>query len=151
MLGFYCRWLRSSDNGDYLLLPPVVDVACADRGLGWRQDIMVWPNEPHNAGDHEQRPYTNHLAGRAHGIRNPVNIKTQLIFSRITKMLLAPQGALHFVQTASALRMICLLVSPFRVTILCGTIFLAWLFPLSREQYARIQRLLEERRARLAE
>ncbi|HLO18300.1 MAG TPA: hypothetical protein VK206_25940 [Anaerolineales bacterium] len=66
-------------------------------------------------------------------------------------MLLAPQGALHFVQTASALRMICLLVSPFRVTILCGTIFLAWLFPLSREQYARIQRLLEERRARLAE
>ncbi|HLO32919.1 MAG TPA: MFS transporter [Anaerolineales bacterium] len=62
-----------------------------------------------------------------------------------------PDGSRHFVQTASALQMIRLLVSPFGALILCGTIILAWLFPLSREKYARIQRLLEQRRARLAE
>jgi Na+/melibiose symporter-like transporter len=42
--------------------------------------------------------------------------------------------------------MIRLLVSPFGAIMLSGTILLAWLFPLSREQYARIQRLLEKRR-----
>jgi Na+/melibiose symporter-like transporter len=47
--------------------------------------------------------------------------------------------------------MIRLLVSPFGTAILCGTIILAWLFPLSREKYIRIQKLLEQRRARLAE
>jgi GPH family glycoside/pentoside/hexuronide:cation symporter len=62
-----------------------------------------------------------------------------------------PNGMLHFIQTDSALRMIRLLVSPFGAMILCGTIILAWLFPLSREKYARIQRLLEQRRERLAE
>ncbi len=62
-----------------------------------------------------------------------------------------PDGTLQFTQTDSALHMIRLLVSPFGATILCGTIVLAWLFPLSREKYARIQRLLEQRRERLAE
>jgi Na+/melibiose symporter-like transporter len=47
--------------------------------------------------------------------------------------------------------MIRLLVSPFGAMILCGTIFFAWLFPLSREKHARIQKLLEQRRTRLAE
>jgi Na+/melibiose symporter-like transporter len=47
--------------------------------------------------------------------------------------------------------MIRLLVSPFGAVILCGTIFFAWLFPLSRERHARIQKLLEHRRERLAE
>jgi Na+/melibiose symporter-like transporter len=47
--------------------------------------------------------------------------------------------------------MIRLLVSPMGALILCGTIILAWLFPLSRQKYARIQKLLEQRRARLAE
>ena len=32
-----------------------------------------------------------------------------------------------------------------------GTILFAWLFLLSREKHARIQKLLEQRRARLAE
>jgi Na+/melibiose symporter-like transporter len=45
--------------------------------------------------------------------------------------------------------MIRLLVSPLSAAIVCGTILLAWLFPLSREQYARIQKLLEQRRARI--
>jgi Na+/melibiose symporter-like transporter len=47
--------------------------------------------------------------------------------------------------------MIRLLVSPFGAVVLCGTIILAWLFPLSREKYMRIQKLLEQRKARLAE
>jgi Na+/melibiose symporter-like transporter len=54
-------------------------------------------------------------------------------------------------QTASALHMIRLLVSPFGAAMLCGTIILAWLFPLSREKYEKIQELLEQRRERLAE
>jgi GPH family glycoside/pentoside/hexuronide:cation symporter len=62
-----------------------------------------------------------------------------------------PKGTLQFTQTDSALYMIRLLVSPFGATILCGTIILAWLFPLSREKHARIQKLLEQRRERLAE
>jgi Na+/melibiose symporter-like transporter len=62
-----------------------------------------------------------------------------------------PEGILQFTQLESALQMIRLLVSPIGATIVCGTIILAWLFPLSREQYARIQKLLEQRRARLAE
>jgi GPH family glycoside/pentoside/hexuronide:cation symporter len=60
-------------------------------------------------------------------------------------------GTLQFTQTDAALQMIRLLVSPLGAAILCGTIVLAWLFPLSREQYTRIQKLLEQRRARLAE
>jgi Na+/melibiose symporter-like transporter len=47
--------------------------------------------------------------------------------------------------------MIRLLVSPLGAMLLCGTIFLAWLFPLSRQKYIRIQKLLEQRKARLAE
>jgi glycoside/pentoside/hexuronide:cation symporter, GPH family len=62
-----------------------------------------------------------------------------------------PAGTSQFTQTDSALQMIRLLVSPFSAAILCGTIILAWLFPLSREKYTRIQKLLEQRRARLAE
>ena len=62
-----------------------------------------------------------------------------------------PDGALQFAQADSALHMIRLLVSPIGAIILCGTIILAWLFPLTREKYARIQRLLEQRRGRLAE
>jgi GPH family glycoside/pentoside/hexuronide:cation symporter len=58
-----------------------------------------------------------------------------------------PNGILHFMQTDSALRMIRVLVSPVGAAMLCGTIILAWLFPLSRENYERIQKLLEERRA----
>jgi GPH family glycoside/pentoside/hexuronide:cation symporter len=59
------------------------------------------------------------------------------------------EGAIQFTQSDEALRMIRLLVSPFGATILSGTILLAWLFPLSREQYQKIQRLLEQRRGRM--
>jgi GPH family glycoside/pentoside/hexuronide:cation symporter len=58
---------------------------------------------------------------------------------------------LQFTQSETVLQMIRLLVSPFGALILCGTIILAWLFPLTREKYARIQKLLEQKRTRLAE
>ena len=59
-----------------------------------------------------------------------------------------PAGALQFSQSDSVLQMIRILVSPLSATIVCGTILLAWLFPLTREKYLRIQKLLEQRRAR---
>lgn len=62
-----------------------------------------------------------------------------------------PKGITQYAQTDSALHMIRLLVSPFGAAMLTGTIILARLFPLSREKYARIRKLLEQRRARLAE
>lgn len=62
-----------------------------------------------------------------------------------------PADAIQFTQSESALQMIRLLVSPFGALILCGTIIFAWLFPLSREKHGRIQKLLERRRARVAE
>jgi GPH family glycoside/pentoside/hexuronide:cation symporter len=69
----------------------------------------------------------------------------------ISGYIAPPDGTLQFTQTDSALWMIRLLVSPFGATILCGTIVLAWFFPLSREKHARIQKLLEQRRGRPAE
>jgi GPH family glycoside/pentoside/hexuronide:cation symporter len=59
-----------------------------------------------------------------------------------------PDGVVQFMQSDSALSMIRLLVSPFGAVMLSGTVILAWLFPLSREQHYRIQRLLKRRRAR---
>jgi GPH family glycoside/pentoside/hexuronide:cation symporter len=96
--------------------------------------------------------------GIFYGIRTLIRKLTGALVIFITLQLLGgagyvspPKGTLQFTQTDSALHMIRLLVSPFGAMILCGTIILAWLFPLSREKYARIQKLLEQRRARLAE
>lgn len=96
--------------------------------------------------------------GIFYGIRTLIRKLTGALVIFITLQLLGwsgyaspPPGALQFTQTASALQMIRLLVSPFGATMLCGTILLAWLFPLSREKYTRIQRLLERRRARVSE
>jgi GPH family glycoside/pentoside/hexuronide:cation symporter len=61
-----------------------------------------------------------------------------------------PEGAIEFTQSGSALGMIRILVSPLSAAIVCGTIVLAWKFPLTREKYARIQKLLEQRRGRPA-
>jgi Na+/melibiose symporter-like transporter len=47
--------------------------------------------------------------------------------------------------------MIRLLVSPLGSILLIGAILLAWLFPLSREKHARIQKLLAQRRERFVE
>ena len=96
--------------------------------------------------------------GIFYGTRTLIRKLTGALVIFITLQLLGwsgyvspPEGTLHFAQSDSALRMIRLLVSPFGATMLCGTIFFAWLFPLSREKHARIQKLLEQRRERLAE
>jgi GPH family glycoside/pentoside/hexuronide:cation symporter len=62
-----------------------------------------------------------------------------------------PVGVTQFMQSDSAILMIRLLVSPIGAVMLSGTIILAWLFPLSREQHQRIQKLLERRRSKLVE
>ena len=96
--------------------------------------------------------------GIFYGIRTLIRKLTGALVIFMTLQLLGwsgylspPDGALHFTQTDTALRMIRLLVSPFGAAMLCGTIILAWLFPLSREKYEKIQELLEQRRERLAE
>jgi len=96
--------------------------------------------------------------GIFYGIRTLIRKLTGALVIFITLQLLGwsgyvspPEGTLQFTQSETALQMIRLLVSPFGAVILCGTILLAWLFPLSREKYTRIQKLLEQRRARLAE
>ncbi|MGZ9235049.1 MAG: MFS transporter [Anaerolineales bacterium] len=96
--------------------------------------------------------------GIFYGIRTLIRKLTGALIIFITLQLLGwsgylspPQGTLQYAQTDSVLQMIRLLVSPFGATILCGTIILASLFPLTREKYARIQKLLEQRRARLTE
>ena len=96
--------------------------------------------------------------GIFYGIRTLIRKLTGALVIFTTLQLLGwagyvspPPGTLQFTQTDSVLRMIRLLVSPLGAAILCGTILLAWLFPLSREKYTRIQKLLERRRERLAE
>jgi len=96
--------------------------------------------------------------GIFYGIRTLIRKMTGALVIFITLQALGwsgyqspPAGVTQFAQPASALMMIRLLVSPFGATILFGTIIFAWLFPLSREKHARIQKLLEQRRERLAE
>jgi GPH family glycoside/pentoside/hexuronide:cation symporter len=91
--------------------------------------------------------------GVFYGMRTLIRKLTGALVIFITLQLLGwsgyvspPDGAVQFMQSDSALRMIRLLVSPFGAAIVSGTILLAWLFPLSREQYMKIQRLLEQRR-----
>jgi len=91
--------------------------------------------------------------GIFYGIRTLIRKLTGALVIFITLQALGwagyqspPEGVTHFVQPDSALKMIRLLVSPFGAAILFGTIIFAWLFPLSREKHARIQRLLEQRR-----
>jgi GPH family glycoside/pentoside/hexuronide:cation symporter len=59
-----------------------------------------------------------------------------------------PEGVTQFAQPESALLMIRLLASPFGAVMLSGVVLFTALFPLTRERYERIQRLLERRRGR---
>ena len=95
--------------------------------------------------------------GIFYGIRTLIRKLTGALVIFITLQALGwsgyqspPEGVTQFVQSAPVLDMIRLLVSPFGATILSGTIILAWLFPLSREKHIRIQKLLEQKRGRLA-
>jgi len=94
--------------------------------------------------------------GIFYGIRTLIRKLTGALVIFITLQALGwsgyvspPDGVVQFTQSESALQMIRLLVSPFGATIVSGTIILAWLFPLSREQYAKIQKLLEQKRGRM--
>jgi GPH family glycoside/pentoside/hexuronide:cation symporter len=58
-----------------------------------------------------------------------------------------PVDATQFTQPDSVLLSIRLMVSFIGVAILLGTIIIAWSYPLSREKYARIQKLLKIKRA----
>jgi GPH family glycoside/pentoside/hexuronide:cation symporter len=96
--------------------------------------------------------------GVFYGIRTLIRKLTGALVIFVTLQLLGwsgyispPEGMLQFTQTDSALQMIRMLVSPVGAALLCGTIILAWLFPLSREKYTRIQKLLEQRRAKLTQ
>jgi len=96
--------------------------------------------------------------GIFYGIRTLIRKLTGALVIFIALQLLGrsgyvspPVGAIQFSQSDSVLQMIRILVSPLSATIVCGTILLAWLFPLTREKYLRIQKLLEQRRARLVE
>jgi Na+/melibiose symporter-like transporter len=57
-----------------------------------------------------------------------------------------PDNVIQFTQPDSALFMIRMMVSFIGAGILLGTILLAWSYPLSREKYERIQKLLVIRR-----
>ncbi|MDQ2692645.1 MAG: MFS transporter [Chloroflexota bacterium] len=96
--------------------------------------------------------------GIFYGIRTLIRKLTGALIIFTTLQLLGwagytspPEGTLQFMQPDAALQMIRLLVSPIGAAIVSGTILLAWLFPLSREQYARIQKLLQQRRGRISE
>lgn len=95
--------------------------------------------------------------GIFYGIRTLIRKLTGALVIFITLQLLGwsgytspPEGTLQFMQNDAALQMIRLLVSPIGAVIVSGTILLAWLFPLSREQYERIQKLLQQRRGRIS-
>ncbi len=61
-----------------------------------------------------------------------------------------PEGVILFAQPDSVLRMIRFLVSPFGAIMLSGVVVLTALFPLTRERYERMQKLLEKRRGRMS-
>lgn len=95
--------------------------------------------------------------GIFYGIRTLIRKLTGALVIFVTLQLLGwsgyqnpPEGVTQFMQPASAVAMIRLLVSPIGAAIVCGTIVFAWLFPLSREQHKKIQKLLEQRRGKMA-
>lgn len=91
--------------------------------------------------------------GVYYGIRTLIRKLTGALIIFITLQMLGwsgyqvpSDGAVQFTQPDSALFAIRLMVSPLGVIILAGTIVLAWSYPLSREKYERIQKLLKKRR-----
>lgn len=91
--------------------------------------------------------------GIYYGIRTLIRKLTGALVIFITLQILGwsgyqvpPAGVIQFTQSDSALLAIRLLVSFIGVGILSGTLILAWFYPLTRERYDRIQRLLKKRR-----
>ncbi|HMZ44320.1 MAG TPA: MFS transporter [Anaerolineales bacterium] len=91
--------------------------------------------------------------GIYYGIRTLIRKLTGAMVIFLTLQILGwsgyqapPDGAIQSTQSASALIAIRLMVSLLGAVILAGTILLAWSYPLSREKYERIQKLLKRRR-----
>ncbi len=91
--------------------------------------------------------------GIYYGIRTLIRKLTGALVIFITLQTLGwsgyqspPDGATQFTQPDSALLAIRLMVSWLGAIVLAGTIALAWSYPLSREKYVRIQKLLKRRR-----
>ncbi len=87
--------------------------------------------------------------GVYYGIRTLIRKLTGALVIFITLQVLGwsgyqspPDGVIQFTQPDSALFMIRMMVSFIGAAILLGTILLAWSYPLSREKYERIQKLL---------
>ena len=91
--------------------------------------------------------------GIYYGIRTLIRKLTGALVIFITLQVLGwsgyiapPEGTIQFTQSDSALMAIRLIVSVLGALVLAGTIALAWSYPLSREKYMRIQKLLKHRR-----
>jgi GPH family glycoside/pentoside/hexuronide:cation symporter len=92
--------------------------------------------------------------GIYYGIRTLIRKLTGALVIFLTLQILGwsgyqapPDNVIQFTQSDSALLAIRLMVSFIGVAILFGTIIIAWSYPLSREKYTRIQKLLKEKRA----
>lgn len=96
--------------------------------------------------------------GIYYGIRTLIRKLTGALVIFVTLQILGwsgyhapPEDVLQYQQPDSALFMIRLMVSFIGAAILMGTIALAWFYPLTRERYQRVQRLLNIRRKKNAE
>jgi GPH family glycoside/pentoside/hexuronide:cation symporter len=93
--------------------------------------------------------------GIYYGIRTLIRKLTGALVIFITLQILGwsgyqapPDGVIQFTQPDSALFMIRVMDSFIGATILTGTIILAWFYPLTRERYQRVQKLLAVRRSK---
>jgi GPH family glycoside/pentoside/hexuronide:cation symporter len=91
--------------------------------------------------------------GIYYGIRTLIRKLTGAMVIFVTLQILGwsgyqvpPADVIQFTQSDSTLLAIRLLVSFIGVVILSGTLILAWFYPLTREKYDRIRRLLKKRR-----
>ncbi|MCB0118703.1 MAG: MFS transporter [Anaerolineales bacterium] len=91
--------------------------------------------------------------GIYYGIRTLIRKLTGALVIFVTLQILGwsgyqapPEGAIQFQQSDTAVFMIRLMDSFIGAGILLGTIILAWSYPLTREKYQKIQKLLAVRR-----
>jgi GPH family glycoside/pentoside/hexuronide:cation symporter len=96
--------------------------------------------------------------GIYYGIRTLIRKLTGALVIFVTLQILGwsgyhapPDGVTVYQQPESALFMIRMMVSFIGAAILLGTIILAWFYPLTREKYQRIQKLLTIRRNKKVE
>jgi len=61
-----------------------------------------------------------------------------------------PEGATAFQQSSMTLTAIRFLIGPFGAILLFSAVAMAWFYPLTRERHARVRRLLEQRKAKVA-